>query len=227
MLFDGWDDYTYGVMRTKVLLRTHLHGSHHFADRTINTELGLHGPFYMVPDWLYFRRDHPDRTHPYTVRTRCAYLDPRRANRLRNPVVRLYGEYIWGYVTAIRNAPLSPGRPEGVLSLPGAVAGGPGCSGGQPDLARRRPVGRGTARGNATGHLGRCRRGRPRAEDFVTARKPGGKRAPSADAPRVGLFGKLGSGNIGNDASMEAVLDYLGSDHPDAIVDAMCTGSRA
>jgi hypothetical protein len=23
-------------------------------------------------------------------------------------VVRLYGEYIWGYVTAIRNAPLSP-----------------------------------------------------------------------------------------------------------------------
>jgi glycosyltransferase involved in cell wall biosynthesis len=108
MLFDGWDDYTYGVMRTAVLLRTHLHGSHHFADRTINTELGLHGPFRMVPDWLYFRRDHPERKSPYTVRTRCAYLDPRRADRLRHPVVRLYGEYIWGYVTAIRNAPLSP-----------------------------------------------------------------------------------------------------------------------
>ena len=29
-------------------------------------------------------------------------------DRLRNPVVRLYGEYIWGYVAAIRNAPLSP-----------------------------------------------------------------------------------------------------------------------
>jgi glycosyltransferase involved in cell wall biosynthesis len=108
MLFDGWDDYTYGVMRTKVLLRTRLHGSHHFADRTINTELGLHGPFYMVPDFLYFRRDHPERTTPYTVRTRSAYLDPRRANRLANPAVRLYGEYIWAYVRAIRNAPLSP-----------------------------------------------------------------------------------------------------------------------
>jgi glycosyltransferase involved in cell wall biosynthesis len=108
MLFDGWDDYTYGVMRTKVLHRTHLHGSHHFADRTINTELSLHGPFHMVPDWLYFRRDHPERTRPYTVRTRCAYLDPRRADRLRHPAVRLYGEYIWGYVAAIRNAPLSP-----------------------------------------------------------------------------------------------------------------------
>jgi polysaccharide pyruvyl transferase WcaK-like protein len=41
---------------------------------------------------------------------------------------------------------------------------------------------------------------------------------------RVGLFGKLGSGNIGNDASMEAVLNYLRADHPDAVVDALCTG---
>lgn len=108
MLFNGWDDYTYGVMRTRVLLRTHLHGSHHLADRSINSELNLHGPFYMVPEWLYFRRDHPERKQPYTVRTRCAYLDPRRADRLRHPVVRLYGEYFWGYVTAIRNAPLTP-----------------------------------------------------------------------------------------------------------------------
>ena len=107
MLFDGWDDYTYGVMRMNVLRRTHLHGSHHFADRTINTELGLHGPFYMVPDWLYFRRDHPERAVPYTVRTRCTYLDPRRANRLRHPAFRLYAEYIWGYIAAIQNAPLS------------------------------------------------------------------------------------------------------------------------
>ena len=61
----------------------------------------------------------------------------------------------------------------------------------------------------------------------MTARKPGGKRARSAVAPRVGLFGKLGSGNIGNDASMEAVLGFLSSDHPDAILDAMCTGSES
>jgi polysaccharide pyruvyl transferase WcaK-like protein/SAM-dependent methyltransferase len=40
----------------------------------------------------------------------------------------------------------------------------------------------------------------------------------------VGLFGLLGSGNIGNDASMDVVLRYLRTDHPDAIVDAMCRG---
>lgn len=45
-------------------------------------------------------------------------------------------------------------------------------------------------------------------------------------APRVGLFGKLGSGNIGNDASMEAVLGYLRADRPEADVDAMCTGAE-
>jgi polysaccharide pyruvyl transferase WcaK-like protein len=43
-------------------------------------------------------------------------------------------------------------------------------------------------------------------------------------APRVGLFGLLGSGNIGNDISMQSVLAYLRSSQPDAIIDAMCMG---
>jgi polysaccharide pyruvyl transferase WcaK-like protein len=42
--------------------------------------------------------------------------------------------------------------------------------------------------------------------------------------PRVGIFGLLGSGNIGNDASMEAVLHYLRASHPGAVIDAMCFG---
>jgi glycosyltransferase involved in cell wall biosynthesis len=108
MLFDGWDDYSYGVVRTKVLRRTSLLGSHHFSDRTIITEIGLHGPFCLIPDWLHFRREHADRPPSATVRHRCATMDPRRANRLRHPVARLYAEYVWAYVAAIRHAPLSP-----------------------------------------------------------------------------------------------------------------------
>jgi polysaccharide pyruvyl transferase WcaK-like protein len=42
----------------------------------------------------------------------------------------------------------------------------------------------------------------------------------------VGLFGNLGSGNIGNDASMEAVLGYLRAEHPDAVVDAFAAGAQ-
>ena len=47
---------------------------------------------------------------------------------------------------------------------------------------------------------------------------------PSAAARKVGLFGLLGSGNSGNDASMQAVLTYLREAHPDAIVDALGGG---
>lgn len=43
-------------------------------------------------------------------------------------------------------------------------------------------------------------------------------------APRIGIFGKVGAGNIGNDASMEAILGFLRTYHPDAVVGAMCTG---
>ncbi|MFD7292195.1 polysaccharide pyruvyl transferase family protein [Streptomyces sp. NPDC059897] len=42
--------------------------------------------------------------------------------------------------------------------------------------------------------------------------------------PRVGVFGLLGSGNLGNDGSLEAVLGYLRTEHPDAPVDALCGG---
>lgn len=42
--------------------------------------------------------------------------------------------------------------------------------------------------------------------------------------PRVGLFGLLGSGNVGNEGSLDAVILYLRSQHPDAVLDFMCSG---
>lgn len=102
------DDF-YGVIRTDVLHRVRPHDSYYYADRTFMAEIVLHGPFRQTPEWLYFRRDHPERAqHAYpTVRSRCVNLDPRRANRLLYPVARLLAEYVLGYVGAIRRAPLS------------------------------------------------------------------------------------------------------------------------
>ncbi len=57
-----------------------------------------------------------------------------------------------------------------------------------------------------------------------SGRQRGRTASGAAPAPRVGLFGLLGSGNIGNDASLDAVLGYLRSYHPDAVLDAMCMG---
>jgi glycosyltransferase involved in cell wall biosynthesis len=109
LLFDNGGDDDYGVIRTEVLRRTAMKESYHHADRTIIAELSLYGRFYQVPDWLYFRRDHADRAERAcpTMRSRCANMDPRRADRLRHPAVRLYGEYVWAYIRAIRRAPLS------------------------------------------------------------------------------------------------------------------------
>ncbi|MEW1659442.1 polysaccharide pyruvyl transferase family protein [Streptomyces sp. NPDC093707] len=48
---------------------------------------------------------------------------------------------------------------------------------------------------------------------------------PGDETPvRVGVFGLLGSGNLGNDGSLEAVLGYLRAAHPGAVVDALCGG---
>lgn len=49
--------------------------------------------------------------------------------------------------------------------------------------------------------------------------------ADGRTGPRVGLFGRLGSGNIGNDATLEAILAYLGTEQPEAAVDFMCSGA--
>ena len=132
LLFVSGGDDDYGVMRTEVLRRTAMQESYHHADRTIIAELSLYGRFYQVPDWLYFRRDHADRAERAcpTMRSRCANMDPRRADRLRHPAVRLYGEYIWAYVTAIHRSPLPAAeRRECYRHLAEWLAKRPGASG--------------------------------------------------------------------------------------------------
>ena len=104
----GGDDI-YGIIRMSVLRQVAPFGSYHMADRPFVVELALHGPFHNVPAHLYFRRDHAARASRVGryIRRRCAHLDPARANRWRHPMVRLLGEYVLGFVTAIQRAPLS------------------------------------------------------------------------------------------------------------------------
>jgi glycosyltransferase involved in cell wall biosynthesis len=99
----------YGVIRSDVLRRVAPLDSYHHSDRILTVELALHGPFHITPQWLYFRRDYPDRTYNQSpnVRDRCAILDPARAGALRNPTARLVAEYFHGYYAAIKRAPLA------------------------------------------------------------------------------------------------------------------------
>ncbi len=58
----------------------------------------------------------------------------------------------------------------------------------------------------------------------MTSRGSAGRRERSAAAPKIGLCGLLGSGNLGNDGMLETMMAYLSADHPDAVVDFMCAG---
>ncbi|HET7304428.1 MAG TPA: glycosyltransferase family 2 protein [Segeticoccus sp.] len=107
------DDF-YGVIRSDVLRKVKPLGSYYHSDVTYMAELALHGRFGLVPEWLYFRRQHTGRAleaNP-TVRSWCSNLDPRRADRLRNPTVRLVGEYGWENVALIGRSGL--GLPDKV-----------------------------------------------------------------------------------------------------------------
>ncbi|MER5948592.1 glycosyltransferase [Streptomyces sp. NPDC001904] len=109
LLFEPGGDDFYGVIRTDVLRRVKSMDSYHHADRTYVAEITLHGRFHQVPELLYFRRDHPgraERANP-SKRSRCVNLDPRRAGPL-HPTPRLLAEYLWGFASSIRRAPLSP-----------------------------------------------------------------------------------------------------------------------
>lgn len=107
MLFDGWGDDYGGVVRVRTLRSVAPLNSYHFADRIFTTELGLHGPFCILPERLQFRRVHPEQAGRVSdVRGRCTVLDPRRGDRLRHPAIRLYSEYVAAYVRAIWQAPL-------------------------------------------------------------------------------------------------------------------------
>src|SRR5512146_178983 len=44
---------------------------------------------------------------------------------------------------------------------------------------------------------------------------------------RIGVFGLLGTGNSGNEASLEAMLNYLRERHAEATLDAMSAGFRS
>lgn len=103
----GGNDF-YGVIRTDVLRDVGEHGSYYNADRVFVAGLALRGTFVQAPEVLYLRRDHAGRaTRAGDRRARAAALEPRRADRLRHPMVRMYAEYVGGYLDQIRRARLT------------------------------------------------------------------------------------------------------------------------
>jgi glycosyltransferase involved in cell wall biosynthesis len=103
---DRWCFELFGVMRADTLRKTKLLAGHVGSDRGLLAELALQGRFAIVPDYLFFSRDHPCRL----VRRfpahhlRAAVENPELAGRRLMPHWRILAEYGRG----VRRARLPP-----------------------------------------------------------------------------------------------------------------------
>ena len=86
VLYTQGGDDIYGVIRMSVLRQVAPFDSYHWADRTFVAELALHGPFHNVPEFLYFRRDHPMRTTRVATGIRSTVRPP--GPHAREPVAK-------------------------------------------------------------------------------------------------------------------------------------------
>jgi glycosyltransferase involved in cell wall biosynthesis len=85
-----------GLIRTGILKRTPLIGSYPDADRVLLGELALLGRFYEVPEHLFFRREHPQRSARANPNfdERAAWFDPARKGQIQLPRWRWFIEYL-------------------------------------------------------------------------------------------------------------------------------------
>jgi glycosyltransferase involved in cell wall biosynthesis len=68
---------TFGVFRRDVLRKTNLIGKYVGSDRTLLAETALYGPQYEIPEYLFYRRHHPNAsTAKYAQHERLAWFDP-------------------------------------------------------------------------------------------------------------------------------------------------------
>ena len=133
-------------------------------------------------------------TCPLPCASRCVILDPARANRLRHPTARLFGEYLWGYIAAIHRAPLSDADRRECYRQIALWCDGPRRLPHRSEAhgADRRTVLPAPERPRGVGPRGRRR---PGGGDAVTPRRI--RRRPVTTAPRVGLVGLFGRGQLG------------------------------
>lgn len=95
----------FGLIRASTLRRTALIGNYAASDRVLLGELVLHGQFYEVPEYLFFRRGHPQRSLSANITDSdiAAWFDPATRGKILLPRWRRLFEYL----RVAKRAPLS------------------------------------------------------------------------------------------------------------------------
>lgn len=102
---DHWCTQIFGVMRRSILEATPLIGGYVESDRNLLAELGLWGRFHEVPEYLFFRREHSQRSMKAfpDPQERLAWFDPTKAEKISFPTWKRMFEYL----SSIHRVPLS------------------------------------------------------------------------------------------------------------------------
>ena len=94
ILMHHWCFHVFGLIRRAVLENTSLIASHIGSDRNMLVALALLGRFYDIPEYLFFSRDHPERSlKAMSLHSRAAWFDTSKAGRPVFPRWRIYFEY--------------------------------------------------------------------------------------------------------------------------------------
>jgi glycosyltransferase involved in cell wall biosynthesis len=95
----------FGVIRSAALRQTPLHGSFGHADGILLVRLGLMGRFHEIPEYLFFNRDHPEKSiYKYsTYRDYAVFYDPKNKGKILLPRWRMGYEYL----KAVGSVPLA------------------------------------------------------------------------------------------------------------------------
>jgi glycosyltransferase involved in cell wall biosynthesis len=96
----------FGLMRTSALKMTPLHGKYPGSDKILLARLSLLGELQEVPEYLFFRRVHPNkslRAYP-DLHSRAVWFDPKMEGKIIFPRFKVCGEYF----AAISASPLTP-----------------------------------------------------------------------------------------------------------------------
>ncbi|MGI9534413.1 MAG: glycosyltransferase family 2 protein [Thermodesulfobacteriota bacterium] len=85
-----WGIEVFGLFRSSVLENTKLIANYPGSDRTLMAELSLLGSFHEIPEYLFFSRDHSERsTRQGTIHSRANWFDTSKSNQTVFPQWRL------------------------------------------------------------------------------------------------------------------------------------------
>lgn len=93
----------WGLMRSDVLKKTALIGNFYGSDRTLLAQMSLLGRFHRVPKYLFYLRDHPERSVKKAQCSRQCWIDPGNQEKL----ILRQCKYFFAYLRAINCSTMS------------------------------------------------------------------------------------------------------------------------